>query len=140
MKNLRSILFVFAVLLMATAAQAQQTNVMAKVPFDFVVGDRAYTAGEYNLKSVLDSGAPIRVNNLEESTSGIVFSNTCIASEPAASTKLVFHRLGDHYFLYQIWQEGSPSGRQFGVSKVEVQLAQNHEKPELVIVAANIAH
>jgi len=140
MKNLRSILFVFAVLLTAAAAQAQQTNVMAKVPFDFVVGDQVYSAGEYNLKSMLDSGVAIRVNNLEESTSGIVLSSACSANAPAASSKLVFHRLGDHYFLYQIWQEGSSTGRQFGVSKVEVQLAQNHEKPELVIVAANIAH
>ena len=77
MKNLRSILFVFAVLLTAAAAQAQQTNVMAKVPFDFVVGDQVYSAGEYNLKSMLDSGVAIRVNNLEESTSGIVLSSAC---------------------------------------------------------------
>jgi hypothetical protein len=140
MKTLRSILFAFAVLLVATAAQAQQTNVRAKVPFDFVVGDHAYTAGEYNLKSMLDNGVPIRVNNLEESTSGIVLSSTCTASEPAASTKLVFHRLGERYFLYQIWQEGRSSGREFGISKIEMQLAQNHEMPELVIVAANISH
>jgi len=140
MKTLRSILFAATVLLVASAAQAQQTNVSANVPFDFVVGNQAYTAGEYNLKSMLDSGVVIRVNNLDESTSGIVMSNNCSANAPAASTKLVFHRLGDHYFLYQIWQEGSSSGRQFGVSKTEVQLAQNHEKPELVIVAANISH
>jgi hypothetical protein len=140
MKTLRSILFVSAILVMAGAAQAQQTNVRAKVPFDFVVGDRAYPAGEYNLKSMLANGVPIRVNNLEESASGIIMSQTCTTNEPADSTKLVFHRLGDHYFLYQIWQEGSSWGRQFGVSKVETHLAQNHEKPELVIVAANISH
>jgi hypothetical protein len=139
MKTLRSILFVSAILVLAGAAQAQETNVRAKVPFDFVVGDQAYTAGDYNLKSMLESGVPIRVNNLDESTSGIVLSQTCTAREPAASTKLVFHRLGEHYFLYQIWQEGRSSGRQFGVSKVEIRLAQN-EKPELVIVAANISH
>lgn len=46
MNNLRSVLFALIVLLMATAAQAQQTNVKAKIPFDFVVGDRAYPAGE----------------------------------------------------------------------------------------------
>jgi hypothetical protein len=139
MKNLRSILFAFAVLLMAAAAQAQQTNVRAQVPFDFVAGDHTYVAGDYNLKSMLDSGVAIRVNNIGESTSGIILSSTCTANEPAASTKLVFHRLGEHYFLYQIWQEGRSSGREFGVSKVEFQLAQN-EKPELVIVAANISH
>jgi hypothetical protein len=139
-KNLRSILFAVTVLLMATAAQAQQTNVRARVPFDFVVGGQAYTAGEYNLKSMLVSGVPIRLDNIQESTSRIAFSDTCIAYARATSTKLVFHRLGDRYFLYQIWQEGSSSGRQFGTSRMEVQLAQNHEKPELVVVAANTSH
>jgi hypothetical protein len=139
MKTLRSILFASAVLLLAGAAQAQQTDVRAKVPFDFVAGDKAYSAGDYNLKSVLADGVPIRVNNLDEPMSGILMSQTCTASEPAGSTKLVFHRLGERYFLYQIWREGSSSGRQFGVSKVEIQLAKN-EKPEVVIVAANISH
>jgi hypothetical protein len=128
------------VLLVASAAQAQQTNIRANVPFDFVVGNQSYPAGEYNLKSVSGTGIPIRVDNLQESAVGLVLSQTCTASEPANSTKLVFHRLGEHYFLYQIWQDGSSSGRQFGVSKAETHLAQNHEKPELVIVAANISH
>jgi hypothetical protein len=138
MKNLRSVIFAFAVLLMATAANAQQTNVKANVPFDFVVGDRDYPAGEYSLKSMQGNGIPIRLDNREESTTGIALSNTCTSSAPANSTKLVFHRLGDHYFLYQIWTEGNSSGRQFRMSRAEVQIVQNHEKPELVIVAANI--
>jgi hypothetical protein len=58
MKNLRSVIFVLAVLLMATAANAQQTNVKANVPFDFVVGDRAYPAGEYSLKSMQGPHSP----------------------------------------------------------------------------------
>jgi hypothetical protein len=139
MKTLRSILFAVTVLLVASAAQAQQTSVRAKVPFDFVVGDQAYPAGEYSLKSS-PNGIPIRVDNLQESAAGLILSQTCTAGEAAGSTKLVFHRLGDHYFLYQIWQEGNSSGRQFGVGKVETHLAQNHEKPELLIVAANISH
>jgi hypothetical protein len=138
MNNLRSILFTLTVLLMATAAQAQQTKVQANVPFDFVVGDRAYTAGAYILKSTSDSGVPIRIDNTQEAETGIVLSNTCESLAPSATTKLVFHRLGDHYFLYQIWTAGRASGRQFPMSRIEVQLAQNHENPELVIVAANI--
>jgi hypothetical protein len=48
--------------------------------------------------------------------------------------------LGDSYFLYQIWTEGSSSGREFPMSKTQVQLAKNDSKPELVVVAANISH
>ena len=59
---------------------------------------------------------------------------------PTEVTVLVFQRLGDNYFLSQVWTEGSSSGREFPKSKREVQLAKNNSKPELVIVAANISH
>jgi hypothetical protein len=123
---------------MATAAQAQQTSVRASVPFDFVVGNQAYPAGEYAMKSLLGSGVPIRVENVQEETSKIVLSEACTSSNAATSTRLVFHRVGDSYFLYQIWQQGNTEGREFPVSRAERQIAQNHEKAELVIVAANI--
>jgi hypothetical protein len=139
MKNLRSVLFALTVLLLATAAQAQTTNVQAKVPFDFVVGDRAYPAGEYTIRSMSDSGIPIRIDATQEDAMGIALSHTCVAGGPATATTLVFHRLGDNYFLYQIWTEGNSAGREFPKSKVEVQVAKNYDKPELVIVAANIS-
>jgi hypothetical protein len=139
MKNLRSILLASTVLLLATAAQAQTTNVKASIPFDFVVGDHAYSAGEYTVKSMNQSGVPIRIDNADESEKGIILSNACQKGQPAAGTTLVFQRLGDNYFLYQVWTKGSSLGREFPRSKVEVQLAKNSE-PELVIVAANLSH
>jgi len=138
MKSLRSILFALTVLLMATAAQAQQTSVRANVPFDFVIGNQAYPAGDYALKSMQISGVLIRVENVQEAASRVTLSNACVSIDAATSTKLVFHRVGDSYFLYQIWEQGKTSGREFPVSRAERQLAQNHEKPELVVVAANI--
>jgi hypothetical protein len=140
MKNLRSILLALTVLLLATAAQAQTTNVKASIPFDFVVGDHAYPAGEYTVKSISQSSAAIRIDNADESKQGITLSNACQKGQPATQTTLVFQRLGNNYFLYQIWTEGNSLGREFSMSKAEVQLAKNHSKPELVIVAANISH
>jgi hypothetical protein len=52
----------------------------------------------------------------------------------------VFRRLGDNYFLYQVWTEGNTFGREFPMGKAEMQVAKNYSKPELVIVAANIYH
>jgi hypothetical protein len=140
MKNPRSILLALTVLLLATAVQAQTTNVKASIPFDFVVGDHAYTAGEYTVKSMAMDGVAIRIDNADESEKGITLSNPCSKAQPAVGTTLVFHRVGDNYFLYQIWTEGNSAGRQFRVSKKEAQLAKNYSKPELVIVAANISH
>ena len=140
MKNLRSVLSILALLLVATTAQAQQRKVLANVPFDFIVGDRAYTAGEYSLKSMANIDAVIRIDNTQEAVGGFVYSSACESVTPSANTKLVFRRMGDYYFLYQVWVEGSLSGREFPKSRTEVRLAQNHEKSEFVIVAANISH
>jgi hypothetical protein len=139
MKNLRSVFFTLTVLLLATAAQAQQTKVKANVPFDFVAGDRVYSAGEYTLKSMNDSGVPIRIDGDLEVKAAIIPSSPCTGNSAATLTKVVFHRMGDHYFLYQVWIEGNSTGRQFPKSTEEVQLAQNHEKPEIVIVAGVVA-
>jgi hypothetical protein len=139
MKNLRSILFALTVLLLATAAQAQTTNVKASIPFNFVVGDHAYSAGDYTVQS-MGQGAAIRIDSADESEKGITLSQACAKGQPAVGTTLVFQRLGDNYFLYQVWTEGSSLGREFRMSKAQVQLAKNDSKPELVIVAANISH
>ena len=139
MKHLRSILFAFTALLLATTAtHAQSTNVTASVPFDFVVGDHAYPAGDYVVTSISDTGVPILIRNTDQSENGIALSNSCSSGKPATATKLVFQRMGNQYFLYQVWREGSSEGREFRISKTEMRLARNSDKPELVIVAANL--
>ena len=82
MKNLRSILLALTVLLLATAAQAQTTNVKASIPFDFVVGDHAYTAGEYTVKSMSQSTSATRIDNADESQKGITLSDACREASP----------------------------------------------------------
>ena len=139
MKNLRSVLFVLAAILLVPAARAQQNAVKADVPFDFVVGDRAYPAGEYTLKAALNGSSVIRIENMNEVSAAFTQSNACTKGTPSPETKLVFHRMGGHYFLYQVWTEGNLTGREFPKGRIEVELAQNHEKPEVVIVAAVIS-
>jgi len=136
MKNLRSILAALAVLLVATAAHAQRTTVSANVPFNFVVGDRAYPAGDYLFRN---SESVLMITNAEQAKTDITLSNACVRGTPSAGTKLVFDSMGGHYFLRQIWVAGYSSGRELPRSRTEVRLAQNHEKQESVIVAANIS-
>jgi len=137
MKNLRSALVAFTVLLMATAAHAQQTRVKATVPFNFVAGDRAYPAGDYLFSN---NGTILQVTNTEDAASTeMLLSRPCEKSSPSEKTVVVFHQMGGNYFLQQIWVAGQAHGRELPTSKSEIRLAQNHEKPESVIVAANIA-
>jgi hypothetical protein len=137
MKHLRSILFVFVALLLATAAHGQSTNVTASVPFDFVVADHSYPAGDYAVKSISDNGVPILIRNQDAAEKGVALSFPCSSVKPSSTTKLVFHRMGNQYFLYQVWTEGNTIGREFPMSKTEIQLARN-STPEIVIVAANL--
>ena len=139
MKTLRSILFVLSVILIVPAARAQQNGVKADVPFDFIVGDRAYPAGEYILSAALNAGGTIRMENVQKVSAVFVPSRSCENRAPSKQTKLVFHRVAGRYFLYQAWTAGNLAGREFPMSRAEVELARNHEQPELVIVAAAIS-
>jgi hypothetical protein len=136
MKNLRSILAALAVLLMATAAHAQQRTLSASVPFNFIVGDRAYPAGDYLFRN---SDSVLKITNTEQAKTDVTLSNACESVTPSADTKLVFDRMGGYYFLRQIWVAGSFTGRELRRSRTEIRLAQTHEKQESVIVAANIS-
>lgn len=132
MKNLRSILVALTVLFMATAAHAQQ-RVTATVPFSFVAGDRTYPAGDY---SITADGVVLQIANSDKSE--MIMSQACESNKPSADTKLVFDHMGGNYFLRQIWVAGNSRGRELSRSHAEIRLAQNHEKAESVIVAANI--
>lgn len=132
MKNLRSSLVALAVLFMATAAHAQH-RVTATVPFNFVAGDRAYPAGDY---SITADGVVLQIANADKRE--MVLSQACESTKPPAQTELVFDSMGGTYFLRQIWVAGNSRGRELPRSHLEMQLAQNHEKAESVIVAANI--
>ncbi len=136
MKNLRSILAALVVLLMATAAHAQQSMVSASVPFNFAVGDRAYPAGNYLFKN---DGAVLIITDSDRAKTEVTLSHSCESTARSADTKLVFDTMGGYYFLRQIWVAGNLTGRELPRSRTEVRLAQNHEQQETVIVAANIS-
>lgn len=138
MKILRSVLFVFAVLLLAAAAQAQQTNVKAAIPFNFFAGDHMYPAGEYWLMSLPRNDTIVRIGGVEQAPAQNLMSSACSEAAYAKETKLVFRRVGENYFLYQVWAAGCTEGREFSKGRAETMLTRNHEKQDLVIVAANI--
>ncbi|MGB7436791.1 MAG: hypothetical protein WBR26_12410 [Candidatus Acidiferrum sp.] len=140
MKTLRFALLVLPALLVATAAQAQQTKIVATVPFDFVVGNHVYPAGEYSVKALSQYAGIMRIEEAQQTEAASVLSIACTSLTPSTETKLVFRRMGDNkYALYQTWIAGQNWGREFQNNRSEARFAQNHEKPELVIVAANIA-
>jgi len=136
MKKAFGFILVAASLLLVSGAQAQAQglHVRADVPFNFVIGNTAYTAGSYDVQGATTNHALIVRSNGKQ---GMVLPVECTSSEPAKKTVLVFKEAGGEYFLYQIWTAGSDTGRQLPQPKGETRLAREGNTQE-VIVAANL--
>jgi hypothetical protein len=138
MKYVRFMLFVAAVLAFSAAAYAQQPYVRASVPFNFMVGDKLYPAGDYSIVKIAQGSPVLQISNHSDSHSTLVLTTTCsVPANKAGQTKLVFERIAGKYFLQQIWTERSDAGRQLRrIGPKETTLAQNGAAPEQVVVAA----
>jgi hypothetical protein len=139
MKTLRLTIFALGLLLVVSAAKAQSTTVAANIPFDFVVGKHVLPAGQYTMTSLTQNngGLAIRSNDNAAPTQ-LLLTQDCKKLDAAKKTVLLFHRLGDEYFLSEIWVEGSKRGRSIPRSSIEKQMAMNHGDQQEVIVAALI--
>ena len=138
MKKVFAFFFVAASLALASSAQAQQFHVKAKIPFDFVIGTRAYTAGSYDVQRVTTDA--LIVDNGSGKGRTMVNSLWCVSQDRAQHSVLIFHRIRGSYYLYQIWIQGNTIGREFVLPKAETRLARNEAKPEQVTVAATLVH
>jgi len=135
MKNLTWKIMIAAALLFGSTAYAQEVNVRAKVPFDFVMGDKVYPAGEYAMRTVAANNYSLYIRNDSGANPALLFTDPQSASKPEKQSKLVFHHIGNSYFLFQVWVKGSDVGRQFPMSSGEKELISKGVKAEAVIVA-----
>lgn len=128
MKHITSrILLVVTVALCVVAAQAQSTTMMMKgnVPFDFMVGDRSLPAGEYTIRA-LDQEIEAWY---DPNGRGLFIVKTLPmgAEDELGSTKLVFRRYGDQYFLVQVWNNGVSHEVKVGSNQRRIAKSQKFE-------------
>lgn len=138
MKKAFGFFFVAASLALASSAQAQQLHLKATVPFDFVIGTQAFPAGDYDIQNATQY--TLVIDNGSEKGRRLVMPLSATSQERAKNSVLVFHRVGDSYYLYQIWIQGNTLGREFVQPKAEMRLARNGAKAEDVKVAATLIH
>jgi hypothetical protein len=124
------------VLLMAVGSANAQLGsaheVRANVPFDYKVGNTTMKAGNCSIKPAGNADALA----IRGEGSGTALSlSRMVSSKPAATTKLVFHKYGDEYFLAQIWIEGDATGRELPKTRVEKELMSKAEPDSVVILA-----
>lgn len=118
-------------------AQEPGSAITATIPFDFQAGSDRLPAGKYQIDRLGDHVLVLREWSKHATEAIAVYSaSTSTASEDG---KVVFHRYGDKYFLYQIWTPGSSVGNQCSTSKAEkeINMAVNRPEPTTVELALN---
>ena len=127
-------------LILMTVALALNVNAQSKikaqgnVPFDFIVGEKALPAATYQVSEIGDHTLMIRSANGKE---GMLVQCNSAEKLNSQSPKMVFHKYGDRYFLYQVWY-GDKEGLEFRKSKLEreQESASNQgSAPQEVVVA-----
>ena len=122
-------------------ANAQvDTQIVANVPFAFVVGDTTLPAGGYQIKTVDDADGNVLEIRSANSRTTVVFNTvqTEIRDDQTVSkTELVFNKVEGQYFLSQIWVAGTSSGDELTPSRKEKRLAKGGSQSEKQYVVAS---
>jgi hypothetical protein len=130
--------FAFA-LLTAGAALAQSDALQAKIPFDFIVGDKHMEAGVYAFRITNASVLMLRSEDGRSIQTAFTFGT--LPGEPDKG-KLVFTRYGDEYFLTRAYWPGY-EGRELPRSNRERELIARSPKPKesnVNVAATSVSH
>jgi hypothetical protein len=104
-------------------AYGQTGSVKVKVPFSFILGDKAYPAGEYGF---LAGKANVVVQNSDGTRIAMRMANHVTGRSPGKSGQVIFECYIDQCFLSQIWTPGQDDGRQLLRSRREMWVATKH--------------
>ncbi len=133
----KQLLIVFAGLLLAVgSAYAQSSRLVADIPFDFIVGNKAFPAGQYEIKGVGVNGSTLMLQNTDLKKSMFFTPNYCSSAQPQDESKLVFNMYGNHFYLSQVWTEGYDQGRELSRSSREIEEAQLQEGHHVMVLAS----
>ena len=99
MKRIPTLSLIILAALSAIPAIAQGVVLKADIPFGFTVGDTYLPAGHYTLSS--PSSGIVRVAN-EDTNAASTVSTIHGFTDPGHSSKLVFEKYGERYFLHHV--------------------------------------
>ena len=121
----------FTAVVSAKGQSARQ--VVTDIPFDFVVGDKVMTEGQYSVRGITQGGGALMISQRDTNAS-VIRLTTSLEGNSNKGARLVFHRYGQYYFLAEVW-DGSDIGRRLLRSRqeraIERELAAIVSKSEL---------
>jgi hypothetical protein len=101
------------------SAYGQSTRSSAEIPFEFMVGNKSLPAGHYYVSNLTAGGEIIKVAAATDATSAARMTSKVGGGAAAESSKLVFNRYGNRYFLAEIWIVGQSQGQKLMKSREE---------------------
>jgi len=114
MKKLLTIIATLSLLILAEVgtARAQVVDaVVANIPFEFTVGKMTLPSGQYTIKPFGSMpGNLMAISNEEGKILQVFIIGDTQAKVPPQQAELIFHRLGDQYFLYKVFDQGNQIG------------------------------
>ena len=130
----------------ATSYGQMAYRVEAKIPFEFFVSGKVLPDGAYVVTQ--DSPNFLTIQSRDGGNGVLALAAYARSNKPRQEATLVFDRIGDHYFLTQIWEPGSDVGVQVPRSKMESELikrtlarslgGEHQAGPELVYVTGRL--
>lgn len=101
-------------------AYGQTGGVKVKVPFNFVLGDKTYPAGEYVFSSTEEN---VIVQNSKGTRIAMHMANHVTGRSAGKNGRVIFECYADQCFVSQTWTPGQDDGRQVLRSWMETRVA-----------------
>jgi hypothetical protein len=139
MKNAARILTVVMAMmpLLAMAQMGDGTKLTAKVPFEFMAGNKAVPAGECAVLQAGRGGTQVMIRNASAKISQLELITSTADQKGRGVNALVFHKYGDRYFLTGVELESTHAMYTLPATKLEKELrAQNGPATEEILLAA----
>jgi len=144
MKNLGKLCLTLCLLvvgggIVANAQIDSVPQIEANITFAFRVGDTKLPAGKYVIRTSDDNSPNVLELSSADSRTSIIFDTENAQTrgdQIASETELVFNKVGDQYFLYQVWVAGTTSGSELPKSRIEKRLADGGSQSEKHSVVA----
>jgi len=112
-------------------AQMPTTQNKVTVPFGFEVGSTHFAPGTYMLSNPEE--LILAVHGTKRTV--LVISSHEINPAPSRDSKVVFHRIGDQYFLREVWTEGKAEHLLCAESKAEQSIERMKRNSDRAAVA-----
>jgi hypothetical protein len=123
--------------LLATAQLTSTQKIVARVPFEFVVGSKVVPSAVWIVQPATMDAKTLVIRNIAAAVG--LFSNASLleAKRTAGAYALVFHKYGNRYFLSGVKIAGNRTSYRLSESKGEAEMrAQNLPATEEILLAS----